>query len=73
MTKRLLVLTFLSFVFSFNSFAQCVPDSNLQAGVRPDSATGLMPGVLNMPYNQVLQIRVPLEKPRAPPGESRRD
>ena len=62
MMKRLLVLTILSFILSVKSFAQCTPNTSITTpGIFPDSATGLASGVINMPYNQVLQMRIPAD------------
>ncbi len=58
--KRIFVIALLSSILSINSFAQCTPDTSIhQPGVFPDSATGFTPGYLGMPYNQVIQLKVP--------------
>ena len=60
--KRLLVLVLLSLISTVKLKAQCTPDTSINtAGVYPDSATGLASAVVNMAYNQVIQIRVPLD------------
>ena len=42
--------------------AQCVPDTSIHtSGVYPDSAVGLASGMVNVPYNQVMQVRVPVD------------
>lgn len=57
----LLICIFLS---GYTAFAQCVPDVTItQPGIYPDSATGLAPGLVGQPYNQVMQIKVPLDTP----------
>lgn len=46
----------------YAAFTQCIPDLTItQPGIYPDSATGLAPGVVGQPYNQVMQIRVPVD------------
>ncbi len=60
--KRILVLIGLSLVFNMNTFSQCVPDTSInQVGVYPDSATGLAAGTVNIPYIQVIQLKVPAD------------
>ena len=59
---RNLFLLFVFGVFFTGSFAQCLPNTSiLIPGIYPDSATGLSSGVLNQPYNQVMQLRTPLD------------
>ena len=61
MTKRFLLTLFVVATIKIAS-AQCIPDLTItQAGIFPDSATGLASGVINMPYNQVLQMRIPAD------------
>lgn len=62
MIKRLLVIALLSLVFNIQSFSQCVPDTSIHnVGVYPDSATGLVSGTVGVPYNQVIQLKVPVD------------
>jgi hypothetical protein len=43
-------------------FAQCVPNTAITVpGIYPDSATGLSNGVVSQLYNQVVQVRVPVD------------
>ncbi|MDQ3050888.1 MAG: T9SS type A sorting domain-containing protein [Bacteroidota bacterium] len=60
MFKRLLVLV--AIIFSgtvFQSKAQCIPDITItDPGIYPDSATGLPSGIVGVPYNEVIQVRV---------------
>lgn len=61
--KKLLLSVVAIFAFCVQqSSAQCIPDPNITIpGIYPDSATGLAPGVVNTPYSEVIQIRVPLD------------
>jgi hypothetical protein len=60
MKKIVLLLSIL--ISGYPAFTQCVPDPNItQPGIYPDSATGLAPGVVGQPYNQVIQIKVPVD------------
>jgi hypothetical protein len=44
------------------AFSQCTPNPAItQPGIFPDSATGLTPAVINQPYLQVMQMRVPVD------------
>jgi hypothetical protein len=63
MKKQLLLLNLLLGIFSGPFvIAQCVPDPNItQPGIYPDSATGLASGIVGQPYNQVMQIKVPVD------------
>jgi len=62
MIKRLLVIALLYAIGSAQSFSQCIPDTTIQTvGVFPDSATGLAIGTQFVAYNQVLQIKAPLD------------
>ena len=62
MRKGFLLLLFSAIAFTMNVNAQCVPNTSItQPGIYPDSATGLTPGTLNQPYNQVLQVKVPTD------------
>lgn len=61
MYKRLLLVLLIVFTAQLTN-AQCVPNTTItQAGIYPDSATGLLPGVLNQTYNQIMQIKVPTD------------
>ena len=41
---------------------QCTPNTSItQAGIYPDSATGLASGTVGVAYNQVIQLRVPVD------------
>ncbi len=58
--KKIFILMFLLLLAGHHVIiAQCVPDLNItQPGIYPDSATGLAPGVVGQPYQQVMQIKV---------------
>ncbi|MFM7014697.1 MAG: T9SS type A sorting domain-containing protein [Bacteroidota bacterium] len=44
------------------AFSQCTPNTSItQPGIFPDSATGLTPAVMNQPYTQIMQMRVPVD------------
>lgn len=59
MLKKLLLFAAFAFLVQ-QANAQCVPNTSITIpGIYPDSATGLSPGVVNQPYNQVLQVKVP--------------
>lgn len=59
--KQLLLLS--SFVFlTAAAWSQCTPDPQYTSpGVYPDSATGLAPGVVGQPYNELITIIVPVD------------
>lgn len=60
MKKFTLLLCIL--ISGYSAFTQCVPDVTItQPGIYPDSATGLAPGIVGYPYNQVMQIKVPVD------------
>ncbi|MEO8146161.1 MAG: T9SS type A sorting domain-containing protein [Bacteroidia bacterium] len=61
MMKRLLLIVLIaSAAGQING--QCVPNTSItQPGIYPDSATGLTQGVINQAYNQVMQIKVPVD------------
>lgn len=60
MKKHLLLLCLL--ISGYTAYPQCVPDVTItQPGIYPDSATGLAPGIVGQPYNQVMQIKVPVD------------
>lgn len=62
MMKRILVVTLLSFIFNIHSYSQCVPDTSIHnVGVYPDSATGLASGTVGVAYDQVIQLKVPVD------------
>lgn len=60
MIKRLLfAASILTASFNGNLYAQCVPDPTITVpGIYPDSATGLVSGVVGVPYTEVIQARV---------------
>lgn len=60
---RILPVVLCIFFFSFYADAQqCTPNTSItQPGIYPDSATGLPSGVVNDPYMQDLQLRVPAD------------
>lgn len=61
MRKLVLLLLFVVTGLTETS-AQCVPNTAItQAGVYPDSATGLSSGTAGQAYNQVMQIKVPVD------------
>ena len=44
------------------ALSQCTPNPAItQPGIYPDSATGLAPAVLNQPYTQDMQLRIPVD------------
>lgn len=44
------------------AFSQCIPNTSIvDPGIYPDSATGLSPAVVGQAYNQVMQIKVPVD------------
>lgn len=59
--KRLLIIA-LIFCNSNLIYSQCVPNTSMtQPGIFPDSATGLATGVINQAYNQVMQLKIPVD------------
>lgn len=47
---------------TYTANAQCVPNTNITTpGIYPDSATGLASGTINQAYNEVMQIKAPLD------------
>ncbi|HEX5001392.1 MAG TPA: T9SS type A sorting domain-containing protein [Bacteroidia bacterium] len=59
MIKRILFAVALAIGIYGFAGAQCIPDTTItDPGIYPDSATGLPPGVINMPYNEVIQVKV---------------
>lgn len=53
-----------SFIILANNiaFSQCIPNPAItQAGIYPDSATGLAPAFVNQPYVQDMQLKVPVD------------
>jgi hypothetical protein len=60
MIKRLLIATaIITAASSGMTNAQCVPDPTITVpGIYPDSATGLVSGVVGVPYNEVIQAKV---------------
>ncbi|MFN5355686.1 MAG: T9SS type A sorting domain-containing protein [Bacteroidota bacterium] len=66
MLKKLLCPLSLLFCFALNTstdaLAQCVPNTSItDPGIYPDSATGLTPAIVNQPYAQDMQLRVPVD------------
>ncbi len=62
MKRILLSILFIAAIGLSQSFAQCVPNTSITLpGITPDSATGLSAGVAGSPYNQVMQIKVPVD------------
>ena len=61
--KKIITLVISLFIIGSNvANAQCTPNPSItQPGIYPDSATGLTPAVVNQPYTQVMQIRVPVD------------
>jgi hypothetical protein len=60
MKKALLAVIALSFLSTVELSAQCIPDLTMTSpGIAPDSATGLAHAVVNQPYSDTLQFRVP--------------
>jgi hypothetical protein len=60
--RKYILSIFLVAVATFNSYSQCTPNTSItQAGIYPDSATGLAGGVVGQAYNQEMQLRVPLD------------
>ncbi|MFI5219291.1 MAG: T9SS type A sorting domain-containing protein [Bacteroidia bacterium] len=59
MKKNLLLIILLISVIAGKTNAQCVPDPTItDPGVYPDSATGLPPACLGVPYSTTIQVRV---------------
>jgi hypothetical protein len=59
MIKRLLLAAVFLTGFTVQTSAQCVPDLSItDPGIYPDSATGLPGGTVNVPYNEVIQVKV---------------
>jgi hypothetical protein len=57
--KKIFILLLWLLLAGHHVISQCVPDLNItQPGIYPDSATGLAPGVVGQPYQQVMQIKV---------------
>ena len=49
-------------MLTVKAFTQCVPNTSITSpGIYPDSATGLSPAVVGQAYNQVMQIKVPVD------------
>lgn len=49
-------------LFNFSAYSQCTPNTSItQAGIYPDSTTGLAAGVVGQAYTQEMQLRVPTD------------
>jgi hypothetical protein len=64
MKKLLLVFTAVSSLLISDSFAQCTANvscipANKTYGICPDSTTGMAPGIVGVPYTQVMSMMVP--------------
>lgn len=60
--RQLILSFFVLALGTVNGYAQCTPNTSItQAGIYPDSATGLAPGVVGQAYSQEMQLRVPLD------------
>ncbi len=58
MKRIILLISFLYFIAS-GSFAQCIPDGSIvDAGIYPDSATGLPHAIVGTAYSTVIQLKV---------------
>ena len=56
------ILTFVAIILCNYIWSQCVPNTSIvNPGIYPDSATGLAGGFVSTPYNEVIQIKVPLD------------
>jgi hypothetical protein len=59
MIIRLLLAAVILVGFTVQASAQCIPDLSItDPGIYPDSATGLPGGTVNVPYNEVIQVKV---------------
>lgn len=60
MISRLLIILVVILSTTGNQvFSQCTPDLSITVpGVYPDSATGLPPGTIGVPYSEVIQVKV---------------
>jgi len=62
MLKSLLSSILIVTLFSGIAYSQCTPNTSITtSGITPDSATGLNVGIVGQIYNQVLQVRVPVD------------
>lgn len=62
MLRRLLYLVIGTLIGVGTAHSQCTPNTSITtSGITPDSATGLAVGMVGQLYNQVLQIRVPVD------------
>lgn len=61
-TSKFIVLLSAGLISTQLAFGQCTPNTSItQAGIFPDSATGLSSGTVGVAYNQVMQLRVPVD------------
>ena len=62
MLRSLLTSILVIVLFTGITYSQCIPNTAITtSGIFPDSATGLAIGTVGQPYNQVLQIKVPVD------------
>ncbi len=61
--KQIILLLAIAFSFCVSqTYSQCVPNTAItQPGIYPDSATGLVAGTVGIAYNEVVQVKVPLD------------
>ena len=58
--KKDLLLTALIFLFAWNGYSQCTPDTSVHSpGIYPDSANNLPHAIVGVPYSTVMQVKVP--------------
>src|SRR4051812_1294579 len=59
--KRIILFTAILSLGVLYSYAQCIPDTSIthnEAGIYPDSATGLPHAVVGVAYSTVIQLKV---------------
>lgn len=62
MLRGILYLVICTIIGVGSAYSQCTPNTSITtSGITPDSATGLAVGTVGQLYNQVLQIKVPVD------------
>ncbi len=62
MLRGILYLLICTIIGVGSAYSQCTPNTSITtSGITPDSATGLAVGTVGQLYNQVLQIKVPVD------------
>lgn len=60
--RQILLCASMMLFFGLGASAQCTPDPQyVTPGVYPDSATGLAPGVVGQPYDELITVIVPYD------------